>query len=199
MPTKPPQLYVIAGPNGAGKTTFARSFLPDYAKCREFVNADLIAAGLSPFSPERTGLQAGKLLLQQIDRLAARRESFGFETTLAGVGYVRLFRRLRRRGYLIRTIFLWIPTVELALERIRVRVKTGGHSVPEADVRRRFSRGLKNFFTVYRPLCDSWALLDNSEPVLKFVALGHKGIVWPADREQYRRVRKQAGLDEADP
>ena len=112
---KSPQLYLIAGPNGAGKTTFARKFLPRYAQCDQFVNADLIAGGLSPFSPEAAALRAGRLMLERIEALAKRREDFGFETTLSGVTYVSLLRRLKAHGYQIHVFFLWIPTVEMAL------------------------------------------------------------------------------------
>ena len=131
-----PRLYVVAGPNGAGKTTFARKFLPDYAHCKQFVNADLIASGLSPFSPEAAALRAGRLLLEQIRLLARARSDFGFETTLAGVTYVSIFSKLKAEGYRIHLFFLWVPTVELALARIADRVRRGGHDVLEPVVRR---------------------------------------------------------------
>src|ERR1035437_6141640 len=132
------ELYVIAGPNGAGKTTFAREFLPRFAKCDEFVNADLIATGLSPFLPRNAALQAGRLMLQRIGDLAAQHKSFGFETTLAGKSYARLFRHLKSQQYSIHLIFLWLPRVDLAIKRVEDRVRQGGHSVPEVDIRRRF-------------------------------------------------------------
>jgi predicted ABC-type ATPase len=165
---KQPCLYIVAGPNGAGKTTFARTFLPEYARCKEFVNADLIASGLSPFSPEVASLRAGRLLLEQIRWLASTRRDFGFETTLAGVTYVSLFRRLKDEGYRIHLFFLWLPSVELALARIADRVRRGGHHIPEPVVRRRFHKGVQNLFTLYRPLLDLWMLFDNSgaEPLM---------------------------------
>ena len=159
---KSPSLYIIAGPNGSGKTTFAKEFLPHYAKCENFVNADLIAQGLSPFSPAAAGIKAGRLLLKQIDEFAERRVDFAFETTLAGKTYIALLRRLKRQGYVIHLFFLWIPNVDLAIARIKNRVAEGGHDVPTPDVRRRFSRSARNFFNVYRSLLDVWMLFDNS-------------------------------------
>ena len=159
---KAPNVYVIAGPNGAGKTTFAKEFLPYYAKCKNFVNADLIAQGLSPFSPAAAGIKAGRLLLKQIHEFANRRADFAFETTLAGKTYLLLLRRLRQQGYAIHLFFLWIPSVQLALVRIKERVAKGGHDVPVIDVRRRFGRSIRNFLRVYRPLLDSWMVFNTS-------------------------------------
>jgi predicted ABC-type ATPase len=157
-----PSVYVVAGPNGAGKSTFARLFLPDYADCREFVNADLIAAGLSPFNPEGQAIQAGRLMLERIETLARLRINFGFETTLAGRGWLPLLHKLREQGYRLNMFFLWLPSSELAVSRVGERVQAGGHSVPEAVVRRRFVRGIKNFFDVYQQTVDGWLICDNS-------------------------------------
>jgi predicted ABC-type ATPase len=157
-----PSLYIVAGPNGAGKSTFARLYLPDYADCREFVNADLIAAGLSPFNPEGQAIQAGRLMLDRIASLARARIDFGFETTLAGRGWVPLLHGLRRQGYRLNLFFLWLPSPELAVNRVQERVRAGGHSVPEDVVRRRFARGIQNFFQIYEPLLNGWLILDNS-------------------------------------
>jgi predicted ABC-type ATPase len=121
-----PNVYVIAGPNGAGKTTFAREFLPAYADCRNFINADLIAQGVSPFSPDVVAFRAGRMMLEEIELYARRRDSFGFETTLAGRGHLAVIRRLKKRGYGVHFFFLWVPTVELALTRVRNRVMEGG-------------------------------------------------------------------------
>ena len=131
----PPAVYVIAGPNGAGKTTFARKFLPRYADCRNFINADLIAEGVSPFEPAAAAFRAGRLMLEQIELFASRKADFGFETTLAGTTYLNLIRRLRRQGYVVHVLFLWVPSVELAVSRVRGRVLNGGHDVPEGVVR----------------------------------------------------------------
>jgi len=183
------ELYVIAGPNGAGKTTFAREFLPYFAKCEEFVNADFIATGLSPFSPRDAALQAGRLMLQRIHDLAAQRKSFGFETTLAGKSYTRLFQYLKLHHYSIHLIFLWLPKVDLAIKRVQDRVRQGGHSVPEADIRRRFKRGIHNLFSVYRPLIDTWTLLDNSGPKPKRVASGTPAEIQIADPSIFSYIK----------
>jgi len=169
-----PNLYIIAGPNGAGKTTFARKFLPEYVECLEFVNADLIAGGLSPFAPEKAAIHAGRLMLEQIHSLVKRGLDFGFETTLAGKTYVKLLRDIRKR-YLIHIFFLWIPNVELAIERINLRVKNGGHHIPEAIVHRRFSRSLPNFLRFYQPLADSWTIFDNSGDDPRMIAFEESG------------------------
>jgi predicted ABC-type ATPase len=170
-----PNLYIIAGPNGAGKTTFARKFLPDYVKCLEFVNVDLIANGISPFDPERAALRAGRIMLEQIHSLVERDVDFGFETTLSGKTYMRLLQEMKRRGYLIHIFFLWISNIELALERIKLRVRNGGHAIPETTVRRRFGRSLPNFLRVYKPLADSWTIFDNSGDIPKMIAFEESG------------------------
>jgi len=169
-----PNLYIIAGPNGAGKTTFARKFLPEYVECLEFVNADLIAGGLSPFAPEKAAIHAGRLMLEQIHSLVKRALDFGFETTLAGKTYVKLLRDIRKR-YLIHIFFLWIPNVQLAIERINLRVQNGGHHIPEAIVHRRFSRSLPNFLRFYQPLADSWTIFDNSGDDPRMIAFEESG------------------------
>ena len=187
---KSPNLYIIAGPNGAGKTTFAKEFLPHYAKCENFVNADLIAGGLAPFSPETAALRAGRLLLEQIRRLASQRSNFGFETTLSGVTYVSLLRRLKAEGYRIYLFFLWIPTVEMALARIADRVRRGGHRIPAPVVRRRFPKGINHLFKLYRPLLDSWMLFDNSGPTPRLVAREEVGELEVFDEELFARIKE---------
>ncbi len=157
-----PNVYIIAGPNGVGKTTFAREFLPHYADCRNFINADLIAQGLSPFAPETVAFRAGRLVLEEINLFAKQGINFGFETTLSGRSYLNLIRVLKNQGYKIHFFFLWLPSVDHALSRVKERVAAGGHDVPEADLRRRFERSIHNFLTEYRSLADSWTLLDNS-------------------------------------
>lgn len=175
-----PSVYIIAGPNGAGKTTFARQFLPYYATCKNFINADLIAQGMAPFSPETAAFRAGRLMLEEIDLYANRSESFGFETTLSGRGYLNLIRYLRRHEYAVHFFFLWIPNVSLALNRVRARVMEGGHHVPDAVVRRRFDRSIRNFLLRYRALGDSWVLFDNSgvpPAVIAFEKMGNLRII----------------------
>lgn len=177
-----PRLYIIAGPNGAGKTTFARRFLPHYAGGIQFVNADLIAEGLSPFSPDTAAFQAGRVMLAEIRRLADARLDFAFETTLAGKSYLPFLRALKGEGYSIHLLFLWLDSVELALARIADRVRDGGHGVPEAVVRRRFDKGLRNLLKCYRPLADSCIIFDNSAEtprVIAYEAHGQIEIVRP--------------------
>lgn len=158
------KIIIIAGPNGAGKTTFAEEFLPKEANCPIFVNADLIAAGLAPFDPERAAFKAGRLMLAEIHEHSRRGMSFAFETTLSGRGYARLIPEWRKEGYVVKLFFLRLDSPELALDRVRQRVREGGHDVPAPTVRRRFAAGLRNFVEVYRPLVSEWALYENSGP-----------------------------------
>jgi predicted ABC-type ATPase len=162
------KVVIIAGPNGAGKTTFARAFLPQEAQLPRFINADLIAAGLSPFAPEAAAIKAGRLMLDEIAACAARGESFSFETTLSGSGYLRHIRAWRRAGYHVSLFFLSLPTAEMAIARVAERVRQGGHAIPEDVIRRRFEAGRRNFDRRYRAAVDAWALYDNAgeEPVL---------------------------------
>lgn len=192
MESRQPNLYIVAGPNGAGKSTFARLFLPEYADCREFVNADLIAAGLSPFNPESLAIQAGKLMLERIDALAEARADFGFETTLAGKSWVPLLQKFRDRGYRLHIFFLWIPGPTLALVRIKQRVRAGGHSIPEEVVRRRFRRGLRNFFQIYMPVVDSWLLLDSSQDTPELMALSVADLQLIFDRDLFATIEQEA-------
>ena len=162
------KIIIIAGPNGAGKTTFALEFLPNEAGCPNFVNADLIAAGLSPFAPEVAAFKAGRLMLEQIHEHVRRKESFAFETTLSGKMYAQLIPQWRSSGYVVKLFFLSLPSEELAVSRVKIRVSQGGHDVPAPVVRRRFKAGLRNFRSTYNKLVDEWALYDNSgeRPIL---------------------------------
>jgi predicted ABC-type ATPase len=163
-----PRCIVVAGPNGAGKTTFAREFLPKEAGVIHFVNADLIAIGLSPLRPELAALTAGRLFLAELDRLAKLMHDFAFETTLSGKIYFNRLKQCKAAGYRIEILFLRLSSPQIALRRIAARVRQGGHDVPTADVLRRFERGWTNFVTYYRPLASRWAVYDNSgtAPVL---------------------------------
>ena len=167
-PLAGPKIVVIAGPNGAGKTTFARAFLPQEAACPRFINADLIAAGLSPFAPEAAALKAARLMLQEIDACVAQRQSFAFETTLAGRAYLQRITHWRRLGYHVSLFFLSLPTAELAIARVAERVRQGGHDIAPDVIRRRFLAGRARFERDYRDAVDAWALYDNAgdEPVL---------------------------------
>jgi predicted ABC-type ATPase len=164
-----PKIIIIAGPNGAGKTTFAREFLPNEAACPVFVNADLIAAGLSPFQPELAAVKAARVMLEQIGEHVRLSESFAFETTLAGRGYLQMIRQWRQQhGYRVKLLFLALATPEEAIARVAQRVKQGGHNIPDEVVRRRFDAGLRNFETIYRQEVDVWQRYNNSgdEPSL---------------------------------
>lgn len=162
------KIVVIAGPNGAGKTTFARAFLPQEAQLKRFINADLIAAGLSPFAPETAAIRAGRLMLEEIAACVARNESFAFETTLSGLGYLRHIREWRKAGYHVSLFFLALPNAESAIARVAERVRQGGHHIPEDVIRRRFAAGRDNFDQRYQAAVDAWAQYDNAgeQPVL---------------------------------
>ena len=155
-------IIIIAGPNGAGKTTFAQEYLPNAGACPNFVNADLIAAGLSPFDPDVAAVQAGRLMLQQMRRHFDRNESFAFETTLSGRSYARRIPVWKAAGYRIVLIFVKLRSTRLAIARVRSRVAHGGHHVAASIVRRRFKSGWRNFEHLYRPLADHWEVYDNS-------------------------------------
>jgi predicted ABC-type ATPase len=186
-------VYIIAGPNGAGKTSFAVKFLPAYAKCSNFINADLIAAGLSPFSPRTVALKAGKLVLEQIHRFAAKGIDFAFETTLSGKLYVNLLKSLKAKGYRIHLFFLWIPSSGLAISRIKNRVAEGGHDVPAEDVIRRFNRSIANFFRLYQPLSDSWLLFNNAESNPILIAQMKSGRMTLMDKDLYNSITENIG------
>jgi predicted ABC-type ATPase len=159
---------VIAGPNGAGKTTFARAYLLGIAGISRFVNADLLAAGLSPLRPEQEAIAAGRIFLAELERLARLRVDFAFEMTMSGTAHAARLKRWKAEGYEIEIVFLRLPSVELSLRRVAARVRQGGHNVPEEDIIRRFERGWKNFQEIYRPLADTWSVYDCSgdRPVL---------------------------------
>lgn len=166
------KIVIIAGPNGAGKTTFAREFLPNEGNCPTFINADLIAAGISPFSPETVAVRAGRLMLDEIDDRVQNRKSFAFETTLSGRSYLRKIRQWQELGYHVKLLFLSLPNADVAIARVAARVSQGGHNIPENIIRRRFDAGLKNFETMYKQLVDAWMLYDNSESKPLILAWG---------------------------
>lgn len=164
-----PRALIIAGPNGAGKTTFSKEFLPREGHCLIFINADLIAAGLSPFDPARAAIPAAKLMAQTINDTVDKRLDFAVETTLAGRSYLGLIRTWHAAGYRVGVIFLRLPTVDLAIERVRLRVQQGGHNIPEDVIRRRFTQGWVNFDTLYRPLVNDWRLYDASVQIPQLI------------------------------
>jgi predicted ABC-type ATPase len=155
------KIIIIAGPNGAGKTTFARDFLPAEAHTLRFINADLIAAGLAPFNPETAAIKAGRLMLEEIDECVLAGESFAFETTLSGLSYLRKIKRWKQLGYEVKLWFLSLPSADVAVSRVEVRVSQGGHNIPEHVIRRRFKAGLHNFHNLYIKAVDSWVVYDS--------------------------------------
>jgi predicted ABC-type ATPase len=181
-------LYIIAGCNGAGKTTASFTVLPEMLNCREFVNADEIAKGLSPFNPEGVAIQAGRLMIDRILHLLKEGQTFAFETTLATRSYVNLIQRAQKRGYFVTLLFFSLSTPEQAVARVAKRVSLGGHNIPTDVVRRRYDAGLQNLFQLYIPIVDYWTLYDNSNIPGEKIAYGWKdariGIV---DEEKYKR------------
>lgn len=157
-----PHLIIIAGPNGAGKSTAAPALLKDALHVDDFVNADVIAQGLCAYQPEKAAIQAGRIMLDRIHTLANEKINFAFETTLSSRTFAMWIPKLQKQGYQFHLIFLWLQNVDLAVFRVRERVKTGGHSVPEETIRRRYTAGLKNFFNLYSQLAESWQFYDNS-------------------------------------
>lgn len=158
-------LYIIAGCNGAGKTTASYSILPEVLHCREFVNADEIAKGLSPFNPEDMAIEAGKLMLQRIDHLIAQKKVFAIETTLATRSYRNLIIKAKDAGYRVVLLFFWLPSPDMAIKRVEKRVLSGGHNIPTEVIVRRYWIGIQNLFDIFVPIVDSWSLYDNSDVI----------------------------------
>lgn len=156
-----PTLYIIAGCNGAGKTTASYAVLPDLLNCKEFVNADEIAKGLSPFNPESVAIEAGKLMLQRINLLLSQKKTFAIETTLATRSYAGLVKRAQKEGYMVILLFFWLSSPEMAIERVAKRVSEGGHNIPTETIIRRYWLGLQNFFNIFSPIVDCWMLYEN--------------------------------------
>jgi len=165
-------LYIISGPNGAGKTTASMTLLPEVWQCREFVNADAIAVGLSPFNPDSMAIEAGKLMLKRIDDLLSQGETFAIETTLAAKSYVNLIRRAKEQEYSVSLLFLWLESPENAICRVALRVSEGGHNIPEDVIVRRYYAGLNNLFQLFMPIVDYWMLVDNTRIPRVIVAEG---------------------------
>jgi predicted ABC-type ATPase len=193
-----PNLIVIAGPNGAGKSTTAPSLLKGTLEVSEFVNADLIAQGLSGFQPEGAVFHAGRVMLERIHYLAKRQINFAFETTLASRSFAPWIEKLLDTGYTFHLVFLWLPDEDFAIARVAERVRMGGHAVPEETIRRRYHKGIGNFFKLYRPLADSWFFYDNSAEDPRLVAYGehdqeflvNESAIWHNIRKNYASKRK---------
>jgi predicted ABC-type ATPase len=181
---------VVAGANGSGKSTSAPALLRDALEVTEFINADTIAAGLSAFRPQSVAVAAGRIMLARMRSLAIARENFAFETTLASRSFTPWLKQLRKGGYRVHILFLWLRNEELAVRRVAERARAGGHDVPEDVVRRRYQAGLRNFFGLYVPLADSWQMLDNSEPGKpRLVATGNDQL-FVRDAETWQRIQK---------
>lgn len=165
-------LYIIAGCNGAGKTTASLTMLPEIWKCREFVNADEIARGLSPFNPESMAIEAGRIMLRRIDDLLKGDESFSIETTLSTRSYAKTIEKAHENGFSVQLLFFWLPTPETAIERVKQRVIEGGHNIPVDVIRRRYAAGIKNLFEIYMDIVDSWMLVENQNNPRIIIARG---------------------------
>lgn len=165
-----PNLYVIGGANGSGKTTVSLSLLPTLLGVFEYVNADAIATGLSPLNPEAMAMQSGRLMVKRIKALAGANADFAFETTLAAKSFIPFLRECKKKGYTINLMYFWLRSPDLAVERVARRVASGGHSIPEVDIRRRYERGLKNLLNLYLPLFDGWMVFDNSDSAPRLIA-----------------------------
>ncbi|GGK88988.1 zeta toxin family protein [Rufibacter glacialis] len=169
-----PNLYIIAGCNGAGKTTASFTVLPDMLNCREFVNADEIARGLSPFQPEKVAIEAARIMLQRIQELLKKGEDFAIETTLSTRSYAQTVKQAKELGYRITLVYFWLSSPELAIERVKARVAEGGHNIPEEVICRRYRKGLHNLYELFIPLCDFWMMIDNSQTPYTMIAEGIK-------------------------
>ncbi len=183
-----PILYIIAGPNGAGKTTTAQKFLPKDLKVVEFVNADNIAKGLSPFNPEGVSFEAGRIMLKRIKELAEQKIDFAFETTLSTLSYVKFIKDCKKKGYEIVLIFVWLNSPELAKKRVAQRVSEGGHNIKDEIVEKRYYKGLENFKTRFVGLCDEWLVCDNSQRKMDVIAQSSKGDLIISNREKYKLI-----------
>lgn len=157
-----PKLFIIAGCNGAGKTTASFTILPEILNCHEFVNADIIAKGLSPFAPEKAAVAAGRILLERVKELMESGKDFAIETTLATRTHAKMIKEAQQRGYIVTILFFWLNMPSLAIERVRLRVQSGGHHVSEDKIRRRYDMGIIHLFQLYLPICDYWIIIDNS-------------------------------------
>jgi len=183
-------IYVIGGANGAGKTTTAFNILPTYLQIIEYVNADEIAKGISPFNPEAVAIQAGKLMLKRLNYLKNNERDFALETTLSSRNYVRFLNESKQKGYTINLLFFWLNSPELSVLRVKQRVKSGGHDIPEDVIYRRYQRGLKNLFNSYLSLCDNWFIYDNSQfPVTLIAKYTQTSNLFINDSQKWQQIK----------
>jgi predicted ABC-type ATPase len=192
-----PKLYIISGCNGSGKTTASYTLLPDLLNCREFVNSDEFAKSFSPFDPGAASVTASRYMLMKINYLLDRKADFAVETTLATRSLLQIVRQAQQLGYETTVLYFWLNSPELAIERVRDRVVSGGHNIPDAVVRRRYVMGLQYLFDVYIPVIDRWILADNSKPPFSVVAEGSKDVIYIKDNEKYQLIQRIAHPDES--
>ncbi|SDD01124.1 Predicted ABC-type ATPase [Algoriphagus faecimaris] len=185
------KLYIIAGCNGAGKTTASYTILPEILDCKEFVNADEIAKGISPFQPEKAGIEAGRYMLKRIKKLLESGENFAFETTLSTRSYVQFVERAKELNYQVTCLFFWLDSDDLAVSRVARRVKEGGHHIPEDVIRRRYKSGLENFFRLFLPKVDNWLFVNNSGDTYEIVAEGGVNDVTINNKELWEGLKQK--------
>lgn len=184
-----PNLYIIAGCNGAGKTTASYTILPNILNCKEFINADEIARGISPFQPEKAAIAAGRIMLERIIELMQLNIDFAIETTLTTKSYLNTINIAQAKGYTVTLVYFWLNDVQLAIDRVKTRVKEGGHHIAEDVIVRRYNKGLKNLIRIFIPLCDSWAIIDNSDKPYNFIAEGNKNSISIYIPELWDRIK----------
>lgn len=185
-----PRLYIISGCNGAGKTTASYSLLPEMLNCKEFVNSDEFAKGLSPFDPSKASIQASRYMLKKFRYLLERGKDFAIETTLATRTLLKMAKKAQAAGYTVTLLYFWLNSPDLAVERVRARVATGGHDIPEETIRRRYNTGIYYFFSLYAPICERWILADNSQIPFRVIAEGTKNeVLTIRDEETYKTIK----------
>ena len=192
-----PKLYIISGCNGSGKTTASYTLLPDLLNCREFVNSDEFAKSFSPFDPGAASVTASRYMLMKINYLLERKADFAIETTLATRSLMQIVRQAQQQNYETTVLYFWLNSPDLAIERVRDRVVSGGHNIPDAVIRRRYVMGLQYLFDVYIPVIDRWILADNSKPPFSVVAEGSKDVIYIKDNEKYQLIQRIAHPNES--
>lgn len=190
-------MYIISGCNGSGKTTASYTLLPDLLNCREFVNSDEFAKSFSPFDPGAASVTASRYMLMKINYLLERKADFAIETTLATRSLLQIVRQAQQQNYETTVLYFWLNSPELAIERVRDRVESGGHHIPDAVIRRRYVMGLQYLFDVYIPVIDRWILADNSKPPFSVVAEGSKDVIYIKDNEKYQLIQRIAHPNES--
>lgn len=186
-----PSLYIISGCNGAGKTTASYTMLPEMLECKEFVNADEIAKGLSPFQPETASIEAGRIMILRIEEMLRQGKDFAIETTLATKSYSRFIKKAQKLGYFVTLLYFWLSSPELAIKRVEDRVRSGGHNVPKDVIRRRYKTGAQNLFSIYTPVSDYWLMVNNSENPFKLIAEGKREVIIEMhDRDIYNQIKQ---------